>query len=229
LLRKSAIVQKGLGWVLSLALHALPIGVAAWFGAGLFQSAPRAAVAASASVPFSVDLPERRPEVEFAEVRPEPVPFRPDEPPLEVEVEREKRPLELVAATEPARVRREPVFERPVRLSAEKVAPPPSETAAPEPASEVQADSAPVELHNPAPRYPSTALRRRVEGEALIEVLVLPDGSCGEAKLVECSGSSLFGEAALEAIRQWRYRPAVQDGRAVAASHRVRFVFKLKV
>jgi outer membrane biosynthesis protein TonB len=56
-----------------------------------------------------------------------------------------------------------------------------------------------------------------VEGEALIEVLVLP------------GGSSLFGEAALDAIRQWRYRPAVQDGRAVAAFHRVRFVFKLKV
>lgn len=89
-------------------------------------------------------------------------------------------------------------------------------------------EAVPSEICCPPPDYPDSARRRGLEGEALVEFIVLPDGTCGEVRLVECSGSPRFGEAAVSAVRKWRYRPAVRDGKAVEAVVRVRFVFRLR-
>ncbi len=92
--------------------------------------------------------------------------------------------------------------------------------------SAVAEDSAPSEIYNPPPDYPPPARRRGIEGEALAQITILPDGSCGDARLLEWSGSPAFGEAALEAVRRWRFRPAVRGGQAVAARQSIRFLGK---
>lgn len=84
----------------------------------------------------------------------------------------------------------------------------------------VKVIAAAVAIQNPPPAYPALARRRGLEGTVTVEILVLPDGTCGEAKVVENSGSSLFADAALDAVRRWTYRP-------VACTHRVRFIFRL--
>lgn len=63
-------------------------------------------------------------------------------------------------------------------------------------------------LNNPAPVYPVVSRRLREQGRVLMDVYILPDGSVGEIKLKRSSGSARLDQAALDAVRQWRYLPA---------------------
>lgn len=63
-------------------------------------------------------------------------------------------------------------------------------------------------LSNPAPVYPAVSRRLREQGRVLFDVYILPDGTVGEIKLKRSSGFARLDEAALEAVRRWRYVPA---------------------
>ena len=80
-------------------------------------------------------------------------------------------------------------------------------------------------LFMPAPDYPSSARRRGIEGVVVISVSVLPNGCCADARIVEASGNDALDDAALTAIRKWRYEPHPESEQVL---RRVRFVFKLK-
>lgn len=72
-------------------------------------------------------------------------------------------------------------------------------------------------LNNPAPRYPVESRRLHEQGTVAIKVLVNPDGTVQELKLAESSGHSRLDKAALSAVRGWRFAPAKQAGKPVAA------------
>ena len=74
------------------------------------------------------------------------------------------------------------------------------------PVSPPRADAA--MLNNPAPAYPAQSRRLREEGRVLFDVYILPDGSVGQIKLKRSSGFLRLDDAALEAVRRWRYIPA---------------------
>jgi protein TonB len=77
------------------------------------------------------------------------------------------------------------------------------------PAMTVSTVSRKVEyLYNPPPDYPPRARRLGLEGEVLVRTKVLPNGECGELVLGQSSGYALLDQAALEAVRTWRFRPA---------------------
>ena len=61
----------------------------------------------------------------------------------------------------------------------------------------------------------------------MLRVFVTPEGTAGEVRIQSSSGSPLFDEAALEAVRQWRFVPARQGDNAVAAWVQVPIVFRL--
>jgi protein TonB len=75
--------------------------------------------------------------------------------------------------------------------------------------------------------YPTAARRRGIEGRVLLEVAVDADGRAVAVRVAESSGHRLLDEAALRAVRDWRFTPARQDGRAVAAKVRVPVTFRL--
>lgn len=83
------------------------------------------------------------------------------------------------------------------------------------------ADSPPVPVTNPAPRYPSAALRRGDAGEVLLRVHVGTDGLPKQIDLVDGSGSGLLDRAATEAMRGWRFRPAMRNGQPVEGTVQV--------
>jgi protein TonB len=85
-----------------------------------------------------------------------------------------------------------------------------------------------VVLHRVPPRYPSRAEARGIEGWVRLEITVSPAGAVSDAKVVESSPKGVFDRAALEAIRQWRFKPAYREGRAVEqqADQTVRFRLK---
>ncbi len=83
-------------------------------------------------------------------------------------------------------------------------------------------------LNNPRPPYPPLARRMGEEGKATLRVLVTPEGLPGQIELAESAGSPRLDEAALDAVRHWRFVPARQGEAAVAAWVRVPIAFRLE-
>jgi periplasmic protein TonB len=63
----------------------------------------------------------------------------------------------------------------------------------------------PVKTRHVPPVYPQIAIAARVSGVVVIDAVIGTDGAVGEARVL--SGSPLLNQAALEAVRQWRYTP----------------------
>ncbi len=76
----------------------------------------------------------------------------------------------------------------------------------------------PIAVIRPPPRYPQEALRRNVGGTVRVQVQVAADGSVDRLELASSSGDRYLDRAALEAVRRWRFQPAVRNGQPVAAS-----------
>jgi protein TonB len=78
------------------------------------------------------------------------------------------------------------------------------------------------------PVYPEAARRARVQGIVVVEAVIDRDGAVAEVRVV--ADTTRFGgcaEAALRAVRAWRYRPAQLDGRPVAVRMTVTVTFSL--
>ena len=63
------------------------------------------------------------------------------------------------------------------------------------------------------PKYPDEARRRRVEGTVVTCAVIDTKGNVEELKLI--SGHPLLAPAALDAIRHWRYKPYLLNGKPV--------------
>jgi TonB family protein len=63
------------------------------------------------------------------------------------------------------------------------------------------------------PPYPSEALNQHVHGEVAMDVRLNDDGSVQTVKVIE--GNPLFSSAAIDAVKQWKYRPLKGDGELV--------------
>lgn len=82
-------------------------------------------------------------------------------------------------------------------------------------------------LRNPPPAYPALSRRVGEQGRVLLRVVVRPDGMPDSVQLRQTSGSRRLDEAALEAVRKWRFVPARQGSTPVTAAVIVPIVFSL--
>lgn len=188
-------------------------------------SGPEAVPAAAAEA--SLDpLPPEAPEAE-----PLATPLG-SQPPLDLE--RRGRPARGAAAAEarPSTPEQAPseshaeAAEAPAER-AEETTPPaqapqaePAEEAASPPASSAGGGSGqPVLLEAPEPVYPPRAIQLRKQGSVLIAVELGADGRVQAAVVLESSGFEPLDQAALEAIRRWRFEP----GSGTRFEHRFRF------
>jgi protein TonB len=70
----------------------------------------------------------------------------------------------------------------------------------------------PVLLNQVDPEYPRMAQRIGVEGEVEVEILVGPDGAVEDVRVVNVSRTGVgFERATTDAVRQWRYKPAIKN------------------
>jgi periplasmic protein TonB len=60
--------------------------------------------------------------------------------------------------------------------------------------------------------YPAQALAQRLEGAVVLQAWIAKDGSVRDLKLVK--GYFVLGRAAIDAVKQWRFRPYTQNGAA---------------
>lgn len=78
------------------------------------------------------------------------------------------------------------------------------------------------------PEYPPAAARAREEGTVIVRVSVDASGTPTDVSLARRSGSRDLDRAALSAVRKWRFRPAIKDGRKVASVAEVPIDFRLQ-
>ncbi len=76
-----------------------------------------------------------------------------------------------------------------------------------------------------APQYPSDALRKGIEGWVELAFTVMPNGSVDDVEVRNASPADVFDDAAIRAIRQWRFEPVVRNGKAVPQRAMVRLRF----
>ncbi|MEQ1514791.1 MAG: energy transducer TonB [Lysobacteraceae bacterium] len=96
------------------------------------------------------------------------------------------------------------------------------------PASGLAPGSVPVPISKPTMKYPADALRNGETGKVVVRIEVGADGEPTAVTIVSRSGSRSLDRAALQAAKQWRFRPAQQNGRAVAAAVEVPIAFTLE-
>lgn len=84
----------------------------------------------------------------------------------------------------------------------------------------------PRPLFTPSPLYPVIAKQTRVEGAVQIDAILDTDGSVIEMKVV--SGHPLLIQAALDAVRTWKYEPSYLNGQPIAVELIVTVTFVLQ-
>lgn len=97
----------------------------------------------------------------------------------------------------------------------------------PQAVAKISRDPSPL-AGNQAPKYPPQALRSGVEGSVSVRVEVDAGGVPTDVKVVERSGerSRDLDRAVTDAVRKWRFDPAMKDGKAVAGAVVVPVEFK---
>jgi TonB family protein len=79
---------------------------------------------------------------------------------------------------------------------------------------------------NPQPKYPREARKDGKTGLVRLKVIVTADGHLDDIQLVD--GEAPFADAALQAVRKWRYQPAQLKGENIAVRRVIEVYFKLR-
>ena len=85
---------------------------------------------------------------------------------------------------------------------------------------------APVRIHDVAPIYPEAARLARIEGTVIIEAVIGSTGDVIEARVLR--SRPLLDEAALGAVKQWKYTPTLLGGVPVPVVMTVTVTFSLR-
>lgn len=86
----------------------------------------------------------------------------------------------------------------------------------------------PEVLSKTNPAYPQVAEAKKIEGTVILSLLISEKGEVSDVKLLRgAGGASGLNEAAMAAVRKWKFRPAVKDGKRVKVWMTYPIVFKL--
>lgn len=80
-------------------------------------------------------------------------------------------------------------------------------------------------IYRVEPRYPLLAEQTRTSGQVELRAIIATDGTIKSLQVV--SGHPLLVQSALEAVRQWRYRPTVLDGQPVEVDTYITVIYSL--
>ena len=77
-------------------------------------------------------------------------------------------------------------------------------------------DEPPLPVHRVAPKYPEKARKKGITGNVTISLLVSNTGAVKDTRIVNSQPAGVFEESAINAVRQWRFQPAIYKGAPVA-------------
>jgi TonB family protein len=76
---------------------------------------------------------------------------------------------------------------------------------------------APALLEQVEPEYPEEARKAGIGGAVTMEVTIAPDGTASDVRVIRAAGFG-FDEAAVAAVKRFKFRPAMHDGAPVTAT-----------
>ncbi len=80
-------------------------------------------------------------------------------------------------------------------------------------------------IHRVEPVYPTLAKSARVQGEVVLKAIINRNGDIEDLQLV--SGHPMLVQSAIDAVRQWRYKPYLLNGQPVEVETTVTVIFSL--
>jgi protein TonB len=80
-------------------------------------------------------------------------------------------------------------------------------------------------ISKPQPIYPPIARAARVQGTVILQATISKTGAIENMKVV--SGPPMLQQAAMDAVRSWRYRPYLLNGEPVEVETQVNVIFTL--
>jgi periplasmic protein TonB len=80
-------------------------------------------------------------------------------------------------------------------------------------------------VHRVAPVYPPLARQARIQGTVILQAQISKDGSIQNLQLI--SGHPMLAPAAIEAVKQWKYKPYLLNGEPVEVETQVQVNFTL--
>ncbi len=75
------------------------------------------------------------------------------------------------------------------------------------------------------PDYPREARQQGIQGVVVLDVRIARDGSVEDMQVI--SGQPLLVRAAMDAVKQWRFKPRAPDGHPAEMETRVTLSFRL--
>lgn len=100
-----------------------------------------------------------------------------------------------------------------------------SQPAAPKTETLVGGDARPAKMiSNVPPVYPVLAQKQHLGGSVVLNAEIQLNGSVGAVKVI--SGPMLLRQAALDAVKQWKYQPAMLDGKPIATQVTITVQFR---
>ncbi|MGC2696216.1 MAG: energy transducer TonB [Candidatus Angelobacter sp.] len=111
----------------------------------------------------------------------------------------------------------------------------PSPTSTPTPAAEspkrpqkIRVSSGVAEgllLHKVDPKYPREAKKEHIQGTVLLEITIDRQGNVANMKVVQ--GDPTLADAAMDAVKQWKYKPYILNGEPIEVETVVRIIFHM--
>ena len=80
-------------------------------------------------------------------------------------------------------------------------------------------------VHTVKPQYPPLAVQARIQGTVVLQAVIGKDGTIRELRVV--SGHPMLAPAAIEAVKQWRYRPYLLNTEPVEVDTQINVNFTL--
>jgi len=206
-----------------------------WFAAGIIAMALHALVWHGLRSPSSASTPVVISRIEVALIAPS-QPGKPVAPRVETQFVEPRQVQTLKSSPTP------PVLSKTSALPLQNDSAPPVPASVPaqdRPASQKAAGASENEpltapqfnaayLHNPTPVYPAAARRTGYEGTVVIRARIQIDGSADRVEIKKSSGYGVLDQAALEAVRKWRFIPARRGNEAVVEWVDIPLKFKLE-
>lgn len=237
--------------ILALTLHGLLLGIAVPHRPAkpprlpgipveiaIRQPAPKPVAAKKETAPKPVAKPTQAPPPPLKEEK-KPVP-RPRPPKQAIS----KKPAAiknaaLVAPKKESKIEKKKEEPQPAPPAPPSPADAPAEEPSPAAASAAATRSAPAQpilrrlavpayQHNRQPEYPPMARRRGYSGTVMLKVLVDAQGRVADLTVEQSSGHRILDRAALKAVRQWLFSPAIEDAIPISMWVSVPITFRLQ-
>ena len=85
----------------------------------------------------------------------------------------------------------------------------------------------PKPTYHPDPEYTDQARRKKISGTVVLSIVVTPEGTVRDAKVVTSLDKGL-DQQAVNTVSSWKFEPATKDGKPVAVRIAVETTFRIR-